>query len=240
MYASGCNSFFSGMCYCLFTFDFQTMTVNIRWQRSSLNVLYLLPFHFSHHSFILFSQQWKWLSSKKKLCSSFYEIILKSMQHCVISFTLSHTRAHTHGTPYHIFTPVCYKNIENFTKENLYKCTNIYSLNKSENCLKSIICANIWQFHCKYIWFPQNYYCIVVTSFQVILVRWNEPYQKLATCDAQGVIFVWIKHEGRWSVELINDRNSQVITHEINTVQERSSKKKFNNLKGLSIKADAS
>ena len=47
-------------------------------------------------------------------------------------------------------------------------------------------------------------------SLQVVLVRWNEPYQKLATCDAQGIIFVWIKHEGRWSIELINDRNSQV------------------------------
>ncbi|CAG5133813.1 unnamed protein product [Candidula unifasciata] len=45
---------------------------------------------------------------------------------------------------------------------------------------------------------------------EVILVRWNEPYQKLATCDSRGVIFVWIKHEGRWSIELINDRNSQV------------------------------
>lgn len=45
---------------------------------------------------------------------------------------------------------------------------------------------------------------------EVVLVRWNEPYQKLATCDSQGIIFVWIKHEGRWSIELINDRNSQV------------------------------
>ncbi|RUS90890.1 hypothetical protein EGW08_001397 [Elysia chlorotica] len=45
---------------------------------------------------------------------------------------------------------------------------------------------------------------------EVVLVRWNEPYQKLATCDSLGVIFVWIKHEGRWSIELINDRNSQV------------------------------
>ncbi|XP_052808903.1 tubby-related protein 4-like isoform X1 [Mya arenaria] len=45
---------------------------------------------------------------------------------------------------------------------------------------------------------------------EVTLVRWNEPYQKLATCDTQGIIFVWIKHEGRWSIELINDRNSQV------------------------------
>lgn len=47
---------------------------------------------------------------------------------------------------------------------------------------------------------------------QVILVKWNEPYQKLASCDSSGVIFVWIKYEGRWSIELINDRNTRV-TH---------------------------
>jgi hypothetical protein len=41
-------------------------------------------------------------------------------------------------------------------------------------------------------------------------VRWNEPYQKLATCDADGGIFVWIQYEGRWSVELVNDRGAQV------------------------------
>ena len=50
----------------------------------------------------------------------------------------------------------------------------------------------------------------VFLSQQVILVRWNEPYQKLATCDVTGIIFVWIKHDGRWSIELINDRSSQV------------------------------
>ncbi|CAN8017526.1 unnamed protein product, partial [Ixodes persulcatus] len=45
---------------------------------------------------------------------------------------------------------------------------------------------------------------------QVTLVKWNEPYQKLASCDSSGIIFVWIKYEGRWSIELINDRNTQV------------------------------
>ncbi|KAG0431854.1 hypothetical protein HPB47_021384 [Ixodes persulcatus] len=44
----------------------------------------------------------------------------------------------------------------------------------------------------------------------VTLVKWNEPYQKLASCDSSGIIFVWIKYEGRWSIELINDRNTQV------------------------------
>jgi hypothetical protein len=44
----------------------------------------------------------------------------------------------------------------------------------------------------------------------VKLVRWNEPYQKLATCDSKGVIYVWIRYEGRWSIELINDRGHAV------------------------------
>ena len=42
------------------------------------------------------------------------------------------------------------------------------------------------------------------------MVKWNEPYQKLASCDSTGIIFVWIKYEGRWSIELINDRNTPV------------------------------
>ncbi|CAB4060498.1 unnamed protein product [Lepeophtheirus salmonis] len=46
---------------------------------------------------------------------------------------------------------------------------------------------------------------------EVTLVKWNEPYQKLASCDSSGIIFVWIKYEGRWSIELINDRNTPVI-----------------------------
>ncbi|PKU36658.1 tubby-related protein 4 [Limosa lapponica baueri] len=47
-------------------------------------------------------------------------------------------------------------------------------------------------------------------KMKVVLVRWNEPFQKLATCDADGGIFVWIQYEGRWSVELVNDRGAQV------------------------------
>lgn len=56
--------------------------------------------------------------------------------------------------------------------------------------------------------FPSVNVFLVVS--QVVLVRWNEPYQKLATCDADGGIFVWIQYEGRWSVELVNDRGAQV------------------------------
>ncbi|XP_065581676.1 tubby-related protein 4-like isoform X2 [Artemia franciscana] len=45
---------------------------------------------------------------------------------------------------------------------------------------------------------------------QVIFVCWNEPYQKLASVDAAGVIFVWVRYESRWSIELINDRGVSV------------------------------
>lgn len=51
---------------------------------------------------------------------------------------------------------------------------------------------------------------VFVPTFKVVLVRWNEPFQKLATCDTDGGIFVWIQYEGRWSVELVNDRGAQV------------------------------
>jgi hypothetical protein len=45
---------------------------------------------------------------------------------------------------------------------------------------------------------------------EVRLVAWNVPFQKLATVDEKGVIFVWVKHDNRWSLELINDRSHPV------------------------------
>lgn len=41
---------------------------------------------------------------------------------------------------------------------------------------------------------------------EVRIVKWNEPFQKLASCDSKGTNFIWAKYEGRWSIELINDR----------------------------------
>lgn len=66
--------------------------------------------------------------------------------------------------------------------------------------------------------YPSVHSCKILLEFhshgavlaQVVLVRWNEPFQKLATCDMEGGIFVWIQYEGRWSVELVNDRGAQV------------------------------
>ena len=46
---------------------------------------------------------------------------------------------------------------------------------------------------------------------EIRLVSWNIPFQKLATVDEKGVIFVWVKNDNRWSLELINDRNHPVI-----------------------------
>jgi len=45
---------------------------------------------------------------------------------------------------------------------------------------------------------------------EVRFVSWNIPYEKLATVDEKGVIFVWVKHDNRWSLELINDRSHPV------------------------------
>ncbi|OAD54715.1 Tubby-related protein 4 [Eufriesea mexicana] len=63
-----------------------------------------------------------------------------------------------------------------------------------------------WCFQAEHSEVTQNF------GLKVILVKWNEPYQKLVSCDSSGVIFVWIKFEGRWSIELINDRSTPV-TH---------------------------
>ncbi|CAF3107599.1 unnamed protein product [Rotaria sp. Silwood2] len=48
-------------------------------------------------------------------------------------------------------------------------------------------------------------------NIEVRLVSWNISYEKLANVDEKGVILVWIEHDNRWSLELINDRNHPVI-----------------------------
>lgn len=41
-------------------------------------------------------------------------------------------------------------------------------------------------------------------------VTWNHAQTKLASCDASGIIYVWVRNEDRWSVELVNDRGVKV------------------------------
>lgn len=62
----------------------------------------------------------------------------------------------------------------------------------------------------EYLALSADFHRDLIIHSQVVLVRWNEPFQKLATCDMEGGIFVWIQYEGRWSVELVNDRGAQV------------------------------
>lgn len=88
--------------------------------------------------------------------------------------------------------------------------TLVFVLQKKKLCIESSLCTCVYQ-----------HFCIIVKDLnpcgfapvQVVLVRWNEPFQKLATCDMEGGIFVWIQYEGRWSVELVNDRGAQVYSH---------------------------
>ncbi|XP_077976922.1 tubby-related protein 4-like [Glandiceps talaboti] len=77
---------------------------------------------------------------------------------------------------------------------------------------KGIVGATFTTCHCKkeFVVPSRTNFNLRGHNSEVVLVSWNEPFQKMATCDANGVIFVWIKYEGRWSIELVNDRSCQV------------------------------
>uniref|UniRef100_A0A0K0FYV2 ANAPC4_WD40 domain-containing protein n=1 Tax=Strongyloides venezuelensis TaxID=75913 RepID=A0A0K0FYV2_STRVS len=48
-------------------------------------------------------------------------------------------------------------------------------------------------------------------SSNIILAVWNEVYQKLTTCDTNGLIIVWMNHGDNWYEEMINNRNKSII-----------------------------
>lgn len=43
-------------------------------------------------------------------------------------------------------------------------------------------------------------------SGAVLVVTWNDAFQKLTTSDESGLIIVWMLHKGMWFEEMINNR----------------------------------
>ena len=59
----------------------------------------------------------------------------------------------------------------------------------------------------------------VRSLFQIQFVRWNQPYNRLTTCDVKGLLYVWRKiNPDRWIIHLINDRVSGVCHDDVTSV----------------------
>ena len=43
-------------------------------------------------------------------------------------------------------------------------------------------------------------------SSEITLLRWNDQFNKLTTCDSSGVIIVWRLNNNVWETEMINNR----------------------------------
>jgi len=58
--------------------------------------------------------------------------------------------------------------------------------------------------------FAQNLSC---HSKKIISLRWNDFFDKLTTCDEEGVIVVWKKNDkNQWDTEMINNRELSFVT----------------------------
>ena len=47
---------------------------------------------------------------------------------------------------------------------------------------------------------------------EVMVLAWNEQYQKLTSSDQYGLIIVWMLHKGMWFEEMINNRNKSTVS----------------------------
>jgi WD repeat-containing protein 35 len=48
-------------------------------------------------------------------------------------------------------------------------------------------------------------------SGNITHIVWNDKYRKLTTCDSTGTIIVFMKHNGQWVEEMVNNRKSSVV-----------------------------
>ena len=45
----------------------------------------------------------------------------------------------------------------------------------------------------------------------ISLITWNEKYRKLTTCDSTGTIIVFMKYQGQWVEEMVNNRKASYV-----------------------------
>ena len=43
------------------------------------------------------------------------------------------------------------------------------------------------------------------------LICWNDKYRKLTSCDSTGMIIVFMKHNGNWIEEMVNNRKVSTV-----------------------------
>lgn len=48
-------------------------------------------------------------------------------------------------------------------------------------------------------------------SGNISLIVWNDKYRKLTTCDSTGTIIVFMKHNGQWVEEMVNNRKASSV-----------------------------
>lgn len=45
----------------------------------------------------------------------------------------------------------------------------------------------------------------------ITIIVWNDKYRKLTSCDSTGTIIVFMKHNGQWIEEMVNNRKASFV-----------------------------